>query len=380
MRVASLTALLFAAPVSAAPDFVPARSFLQDVVAEGLVAGGSVLVLHRGEVVFGEGFGLADLQSKTPFELDTPVVIASLSKPLLGTAAFRLAEKGALKLSTPISEHLPEFGNRTLESGVALRRAPSMIELFSHISGMRADASPGGRPWFATWTKGKPLSWVVERFARDMPFEDQPGSRYAYSGIGTDVAARVLEVVARRSRNDLFSAEVSEPLGMTRTYYRDAESIKLLGQMPTRYYRSKEGALLATWRRPLPAAGDYTASGGTILSTAPDLARWLLMIRNGGRHEGTTYLAPDSIAEMLASVPRGSNARGGLAIRKRNGAGKALVVGHTGSSGTDCWIDFENDIIGILLTQTEGSHIKAFRIAMEKRITEGIAEEDGTKR
>lgn len=370
-------ALLVSLPAPAAPDFAPVRRLLDRATAEGAVAGGSILVLHLGEVVFRDGFGFADLQSKTPFEFDTPAVIASISKPLLGTAAFHLAESGRLNLSIPVSDFIADFDKAALESGDLLLRAPNMLELFTHTSGIRSDEARGGRPWFASWTKGKSLGQVVRRYALEFPFKAQPGSRYAYSGNGTDLAAHVLELVTKRSRNELFIAELAKPLGMNRTRYRDVESVRVIGKVPTRYYRGKDGSLLVSRERHLPKQGEYSASGGTIISTAPDLARWLLMIRNGGRHEGKFYLAPETVAEMLASFPRSSNARGGLSIRKRDSDGKALVAGHTGSSGTNCWIDFEHDIIGIVLTQTSGKHINAFRIELERAIRGCIAGRDG---
>ena len=369
-----LATVLAGLSAKAAPDFTPVHGLLEKVVAEGTVAGGSVLVLHRGEVVFAQGFGFTDLESRAQFGVDTPVVTASISKPLLGTVAFRLAEEGKLDLSKPISKFLPEFKDAVLESGAALARAPSTLELFAHTSGMRPDEAPDGRPWFATWTRGKPLAEVVRRYAVEFPFEAQPGTRYAYSGIGTDIAARVLEVAADQPRNALLVAVLAKPLGMTRTCYRDASSIRIVGELPTRYYRAKDGKLRVARKRPLAPPNTYSSSGGSIISTAPDLARWLLMIRNGGRHNAEAFLAPESVNAMLAEAPGSRNARGGLFIRRRNNLGKIVVLGHTGSSGTNCWIDFENDLIGIMLTQTRGKDIKPFRIELEKRITECIAD------
>lgn len=369
-RLLFLVAVLFNLGVNATPDFSKVRSLLAAAVADGQVAGGSVLVLLRGEVVFEEGFGFADLKVREPFCLQTPVVVASISKPLLGTAAFRLSEQGQLKLAAPISEYLPEFSGRTLESGLPLLRAPTLIELFTHTSGMRSASAPGGTPWYASWTVGKTLAEVVQHYALEFRFEAQPGARYAYSGMGTDVAARVLEVMAVCPRNELFVAEVAKPLGMTNTFYRDAESLKKIGPMPTRYFYGEDGQLRISRLQPVPPKNMYSSSGGCIISTAPDLARWLLMIRNNGQHEGQPFLAPQTVTEMLAAVPNSKNARGGLFIRKKNAAGLALVVGHTGSSGTNCWIDFEHDVIGIMLCQTRGEDIKPFSNALEKRINE----------
>lgn len=357
--------------VALAADFAPLLDSIENAVAEGEVAGGSLLVLHRGEVVLGRGFGYADLESKRPFQVDTPVVVASISKPLLGTVAFRLHERGKVKLADPISESLPEFAGRNLESGEPLRRAPTTLELFTHTSGLRQIESPGGRPWLATWTRAKPLAEVVKRYAKEYPFEAQPGTRYAYSGIGTDVAARVLVVASGQPRNDLFTAELAGPLGMNETYYRDAVSLEKAGLMPTPYHRGKNGGLLVSRIRAIPPQNTYSSSGGSIISTAPDLARWLMMIRNRGRDEnGRPFLKADTVAEMLAPFPRSGNSKCGLFIRKKDRDGKVLVVGHSGSSGTNCWIDFENDIIGIMLTQTRADDIRDFRISLERQIRE----------
>lgn len=371
-RLLFVVAMVFSFAANAT-DFSPLRRLLEEAVAEGQVAGGSVLVLHCGEVVFGEGFGFADLKSKEPFRVQTPVVVASISKPLLGTAAFRLSEQGKLNLAAPISEYLPEFTEQKLESGLPLSRAPTLVELFTHTSGMRNAEAPGGTPWYAAWTVGKSLAEVVQRYALEFRFEAQPGVRYAYSGIGTDVAARVLEVAANRPRNELFVAEVAQPLGMTNTFYRDVESLTLVGRMPTQYFRGKDSQLRTSRLRPVPPKNMYCSSGGGIISTAPDLARWLLMIRNNGQYDGKPFLAPQTLAEMLSAVPHCKIARGGLFIRKKNASGKAIVLGHTGSSGTNCWIDFEHDVIGIMLTQTRGDDIKLFRNELEKRVNECLA-------
>jgi CubicO group peptidase (beta-lactamase class C family) len=368
-RIFSMVIFVLGIRAAVAADFAPLSSFLEKAVAEGEVAGGSLMVLHRGEVVLKRGFGLADLKTKRPFRWDTPAIVASISKPLLGTTAFRLSEKEKLKLTVPISDHLPEFADRKLQSGALLKRAPTTLELFTHTSGIRESEAPGGRPWFASWTKGKSLAEVVKRYAVEFPFEAQPGTRYAYSGIGSDVAARILEVVSGHPRNELLVAELAEPLGMKHTYFRDADSLKKAGIMPTRYYRGKEGKLLESRARSIPPKNTYSSSGGSIISTAPDLAHWLMMIRSKGRdRNGDLFLKPEIVADMLTPFPRSKNSKCGLFIRKKDKNGKALIFGHSGSSGTNCWIDFENDIIGIMLTQTRGKDIKDFRISLEERV------------
>ena len=93
-----------------------------------------------------------------------------------------------------------------------------------------------------------------------------------------------------------------------------------------------------------------------------------MMIRNQVRGKnGKPFLKPETVTDMLKLFPRSRNSKCGLFIRKKDGQGKALAVGHIGSSGTKCWNDFENDIIGIMLTQTRGKDIRAFRIELVKK-------------
>lgn len=376
-RLLLLLILLIAAGCCPAQDtdkFEAVRSYLDESVKNGKVAGGSVLVAHRGKTIFQTGFGFTDQKTKTPFQVNTPVVIASISKPILGTTLYRLVDEGKLDVSAPITKYLPEFADRKLESGEALKRAPTLTELLTHTSGLRFDDAPDGRVWQQEWSRNQTLEFVVSKIARDFPFKAQPGVKFAYSGIGTEVAARVGEVVSGLSRNELLVTHLCKPLGMKETFYLDAAGLKQLGRsLPTRYYRSKKsGELLAGAQRVVPQTNRYSSSGGAIVSTAPDLLKWLLMIRNGGVHEGRLFLKPDTITRLLRQHELGNRARGGLAVRTKDAAGKPVVLGHTGSSGTDVWIDLKNDAIGIMLTQTRGTDISDFRIELERRITAAL--------
>lgn len=358
-------------PAASAERFSSVRDYLDESVQDGVVAGGSVIVFQEGEIVFQTGFGYADIRSKVPFRVDTPVVIASISKPLLGTILYRLAESDELDLAIPISEYLPEFSDRKLESGDLVKRAPSVKELLTHTSGLRASGAPGGRIWFQEWTQGKTLEYVVKKVAHDIPFKSQPGTAYAYSGIGTDVAARVGELASGLPRNEMLQTYLCTPLAMPTTFYRAADGLNKLGRpMPTRYYRSKDtGKLVESRKRPVPEMNRYASSGGSIISTGPDLLNWLLMIHNNGVYDGEPFLEPVSVAAMLQPHALGDKAAGGLSVRSRDESGRPVVYGHGGSSGTNVWIDFKNGVIGIVLTQTKGSDIKPFRAELEHLIS-----------
>ncbi|WP_149499363.1 serine hydrolase domain-containing protein [Roseiconus lacunae] len=358
------------------PAFESVSAYLDQSVDDGVVAGGSLMVFHQGEIVYQTGFGYADIETKRPYLVDTPAVVASVSKPILGTLLHRLADQKIVELDAPIDRYIEEFKDCQLETGEPIKRAPTLTELLTHTSGLRNDEAPGGRVWYQPWATNQPLEFVVRRIATEFPFKRQPGTKLSYSGIGTEVAARVGEIVTDQPRNEMLLTHLCEPLGMTQTFYRDVVAVeKLKAPMPTRYYiGSKSGTLLVSRERLVPDKNRYSSSGGTIISTASDLLTWLLMIRNDGMHDGEEYLSDAICRRLLTEHEVGFAAKGGLFVRQRDESGKPTLFSHTGSSGTNVWFDVPSDTIGIMLTQTRGSDIRPFRIELQKRVTEAVAE------
>jgi CubicO group peptidase (beta-lactamase class C family) len=355
-------------------DLSTIKPFLDEQVKEGKVAGGSVLVYHKGKTIFYEGFGYFDIESQTAFKPDSPVVIASISKPVLGTALHKLSDSGKLDLNAGIDKYFPAIAVAKLQSGETVNRAPTTIELLTHTAGIINDESKGGRIWFQSWVRNKSLEYVMDKVIAENPFRHHPGLKTSYSGVGTDIAARVGEISSGLPRNKMLQVYFAEPLGMKDTFYRDKAGLELRKlKMPTRYHISKvTGKLNANRVGNLPESDTYASSGGSVVSTAQDLLKWMLMIRNSGKHNGVTYLLPNTLNAMLTKNKVGNAAAGGLWVRESDAEGKALVLGHTGSSGTSIWIDLKNDIIGIILTQTKGSDFKPVRLELEKRIHEAL--------
>jgi CubicO group peptidase (beta-lactamase class C family) len=340
-------------------DVSPLRQLLQERVEKQRVAGGAIRLIHLGKVIMDEGFGYADLKTKRPFSKDTPIIIASISKPMLGTAIFRLIDQGKLNPDKPIDAYLPKFKTLKLVSGETAKRAPTARELLRHIAGMRIIKTKGGTPWYSSWTRGKKLRDVVERYP-SYPLHSQPGTKYAYSGIGTDTVARVAEIASGLPRNELLIEQLCKPLGLKDTFYR--ETARMSNHPLIRYARTDDGSLKVRPKRPKVGKNGYSSSGGSVISTTRDVSIWLTMFRNRGKHEGTVFLSEKQITPMLTRIKPGPVGSGGLMVRRSGKKpGFPIEVGHTGSVGTFCWIDFERDLIAVVLTQTKGAGGGAFR-------------------
>jgi CubicO group peptidase (beta-lactamase class C family) len=88
-------------------------------VERGELPGGSLLLMHEGEVIFDQGFGYAHIRRKSPFTADAPVRVASLSKSIIATLIVRLDARRALDLDRPIDGYLPRLLQLRLTTGKA---------------------------------------------------------------------------------------------------------------------------------------------------------------------------------------------------------------------------------------------------------------------
>jgi len=337
-------------------------SFVQEAVDNNEIPGMSVLLLHKGEVIFEEGFGYADIENKVPFKANLICRIASISKPIMATVIVRLAQKGMLDIDKPVDFYLPEFEDVKLKNGQRASRAPTVRELLSHTGGLD-DETPWNRK--ENQRPGVTLEKMVKKYAAEgLVYE--PGQYKLYSGMGIDTAARVAEVATGKYRDELLLEELAGPLGLeTLTYCPDKRTVE---SMPKFYRKTSKGLKLGSHHvdtmAPKPKS-QYSSTGGGIVCSPQDLAVWLLMCRNIGVHRGEQFISKEWMRQMFTRAPPG-NIGLGFAVAEGTKAGYPTAVWHRGSTGTYCWIDFEQDIIGITFLQSG----RYFRSAVKDKFYE----------
>ena len=342
--------------------------FLSTSYERGHVVGGTVLLVHAGEVVFEQAFGFADIKRRRPFEMSTPCSVASISKPIVATLVVKLASEGRVELDSPIDRYLPQYGGIRLRSGQEPRGMPRLQELLRHTAGFTPDKEEGGRPWFWEEARGKTLEEMVALYP-DFPIRGlycNPGGGCWYSGMGYDVAGRIVEVATGEPIHKVLRKELCEPLGMSDTcLLPDAE---LRARAPSRYYqRRSDGSFHRRIPKPPPSVADgdasspYTPIGGGVLSTPADLAAFLMLHRDRGKVAGVEFI-PETVLRRMHERKR-PWPRYGMGFQLGPGVpelgGHTAWIRHSGSSGTVCWLDFEHDVVGVILTQTERSRGRA---------------------
>ena len=343
------------------------RAALQRGIDEKFVPGGALLIIHRGEPIFREGFGVASLETQQPFTIDAPCRIASVTKPHTSTRIAMLVEQGRLSWDDPVDKYLPSFAGIAVRGKGPATRTPKIRELLSHTAGFPGQPAIEAGEW-----KIKTTGTLADAVA-DLPPQGlaaQPGTVYAYTGLGYLVAGRIAEMVTGKEYGALMKELLLDPIGATTATFSPSDELK--ARMPTMYER-KDGALVKVDLASRPrAAATYPNPAGSLVSTLDDVGRLLMLHRNHGQAGGKQLVQPETLALLYRRQPATGRTGYGLGfnVLKVNDQGQGLRIRHTGASGTFAQLDFEHDLLFVLLTQVPQTQTQPFRTGLLKVIGE----------
>ena len=175
-------------------------SVLKSFVDAKNIAGVSALIFEKGEEVYYNAFGYADIAANKPMDRNTIVQIYSMTKPITGTALMTLYEEGKFKLDEPISKYIPEFANMTVYTGVdakgnvltePLHREITIRDITRHTAGFpNRDDIPGLSKLFKD-ADASPLEMNETRYY--IPEEDR--DRFAKLYIRKDEGVLVQDTI-----------------------------------------------------------------------------------------------------------------------------------------------------------------------------------------
>jgi CubicO group peptidase (beta-lactamase class C family) len=254
------------------------RQLVRASLLEQNLPGLSVAVGADGDIVWAEGFGLADLEKRTPVTPATLFRVADASKALTSAAVGLLLETNKLHLDDEIQVHVPEFPKK--EWPVTLH------QLMAQVAGVRTDAgdeAPLSSNVISDEGKlvGRCERTVdglqMDRFAeRELLFE--PGTKYSPSSYGWILVSAAVEAAADEPFFTFMRKQIFEPLGM-----RDTTIDLWTEPLPDRatfYFPRFAGD--TRYGPQSVRQGDHScyAGAGAFLSTPSDLVRFGLAVRS----------------------------------------------------------------------------------------------------
>ena len=360
------------------------NKMMQGYIDDGKLASGLTILARHGETFHFEPYGVLDLESGAPVERDTLFRIYSMTKPITSAAVMMLYEEGHFSLDDPVGKFIPEFASMKVydgmgETGMRLvdQQSPITIRhLLTHTSGLsygfHQDSPVEEMYREADITDpDSTMQDMVEKLGK-LPLVTQPGAKWRYSN-ATDVLGYLVEVVSGVPFDRYLQDNILDPLGMQDTSFYVAE--ENLDRLATVYGAATNGKIVPLdnpmvnrQRRP----HTLFSGGGGLVSTGSDYMRFCQMLLNGGVLGDERLLAPKTVEMMRSNhltddlkpfavgQSNASDTKGcgfGLGFRVVMDIAQHGIIGSNGiyswggAASTVFWIDPQEDLVAILLTQ-----------------------------
>jgi len=340
------------------------------------------MVIRHGKVAYFKSFGMKDIEAKEEMTNDAIFRIASMSKAITSVAIMTLYEEGHFLLTDPVSKFITEFKNQKViirspgSDSIILVPAKSEVtirQLLNHTSGITYGEGiqtsyyrKAGMTVGLTPTEGT-IGDKIRKLGT-LPLISQPGTEFHY-GMSVDVLGYLIEVISKMPFDEFLRKRIFEPLKMQDTYFTLPQN--KYPRMATLYKKGNDGRLItATGYVQYPKVQTYFSGGAGLVSTASDYSRFAQMMLNNGELDGVRILSrktvelmtTNSIGEIMVSDGFRRNGLGdkfgyGFGIRTERGVFDELeslgIYGWDGAFYTRFWIDPEEDMVGIFLSQVD---------------------------
>ena len=363
---------------------------LEALYYDGLIPNYVVAAAKDGKIFYSATMGETSIGSGIPVNINTRYQVASMTKPLVSTVAFKLIEDRLFALETEIADHLPMFSDMFVAPGGSLEnleeanRKITVLDLITHTSGLSYGSAVTGTGDVANlYDELDPTSSCNSNeeamdILSQIPLIAQPGTQWNYS-VGIDVLGAFIAEVTGKSLYQNISEIILEPLGMSRSSFQYSESVlssevsqigisPLAGATPIGRIAGSE----IDWKintgveNPLgscaPTSPDFKfeSGGGGMTMSVNDYLTFLSMIVNGGTFDGVTILQPESVDRMLTEQVSdmeypamiGNNIFGagfGISLDEEDSS-KVDYYTWGGIFNTGFWIEPSDKSVGVIAT------------------------------
>ena len=316
---------------------------IDDLVAEGLsqdkMPGCVVLIGRREGIVFRKAYGFRQTKpQQVPMTLETVFDLASLTKPIATASSIMLLiQQGKLELNQSVASIIPEFAANGKDM-ITIRH------LLTHTSGLIPDNSVND------YAEGPDKAFEN---INALKLTAEPGAEFIYSDVGFIMLGRIVKAVSGQSVHEYSQMAIYGPLGMAETGYLPVDALKARAAVT----EERDGHWMqGEVHDPRAYALGGIAGHAGLFSTADDLARYAVMMLNQGQLGDVQILQPETFALMTTAVdvPRGRRALGWDArtgySSNRGDLMSAAAFGHGGFTGTGIWMDPEQNLFVIFLS------------------------------
>jgi CubicO group peptidase (beta-lactamase class C family) len=289
--------------------------FMPYALQAGDVAGAVVVIVKDGQPLFEKGYGVADVEKRTP--IDPKVTLfrpGSVSKLFTWTAVMQLVEQGKLDLDKDVNSYLDFQIPATWSKPITLR------QLMTHTAGFEETLKHLGTYNQKSLMKLDELlkTWVPTRIF-------PPGEVSAYSNYGAALAGYIVQRVSGEAFDAYVAQHILQPLAMGHSSFAQPLPDALAKDMAKGYPRASEPAVPFELVGPSPA--------GSLSATGDDMAHFMIAQLADGAYGDTQILKPETAALMRKTAFTPDPPLPGMALgfyhEDRNGHD---IIGHGGDT------------------------------------------------
>lgn len=265
--------------------------------------GFGVALVNDKEVLYQNGFGIANIKADTKYTENTVQNIASVSKTFIGLAILKAQELGSFKLDDSINEYLPfkvvnpEYTNVPITIRHLVTHTSSIVDSKEYLTrnvilkdttnlaaNLKIDISPTKfNPPSTKLSVEEYLKNMLDTngkwYSKDAFSENQPGKIYEYSNVGASLAALVLEKATGTTYDEFTTKYILKPLKMNSSGW-SFNTINFSNYSPT--YINKD--------TPYPYYSLIGYPDGGMLTTTSDMSKYISELLKAYFGNGTLLL------------------------------------------------------------------------------------------
>ncbi len=358
----------------AAYKLVGIDAIARSAIGTGATPGCQIMVAKAGKIIYSKSFGTHAYDDiNQPVANDDLYDLASITKIASTTlATMKLYEQEKIRLDGTIGDYL-DCGEKSRIRDITLN------QLMTHESGLQANMPIA--PYIMYKDTSATLCnkyfcqepyltynlQIADSFYMDYRWRDTiwqrvfqmtpyNNKRFRYSDVNFNLVQKIVESQANLSIDEYLKLNFYYPLNLEKLTYKPLEHFNAEKIVPTAYDKTWRKQLLRGFVHDESAAllGGIGGSAG-LFGNAEDLAILFQMLLNGGNYGGKQYLKPETIKKFIAQQAGTSRGLGfdvNTTAGTRSCSAKASPVtfGHTGFTGTCVWVDPENELIYIFLS------------------------------
>ena len=259
-------------------DFKTIDKYIVARMRSERIPGLAIVIVKGNQVVYSKGYGDAD-QSGHPVIPQTPFIIGSISKPFTALAVMQLVEAGKVELDVPVQRYIPWFR-------VADSHASAQITVRQLL-----DQTSGLPQILDTHLRTDQDAGALERTVRSFSSVElaRPIGTFGYSNANYQILGLIVQVVSDQPYEDYVKQHIFIPLDMKNSFASQEDALQHGMALGHRWW----------FGLPVPVTLPYNRTevpSGYLISSAEDMAHFLIAQMNGGRYENNPVLSPEGIA------------------------------------------------------------------------------------